>query len=85
MSALLKVLNPAGARLDWTALVLALFGVALVLAGYDLSVVDVLVGLLASALGRGALITVEQRAQRAAVLEVANSIATARDKLGAGS
>lgn len=77
MSAILKLVNPSGARLDWfgtAALVLAL---VLLLAGYEPGLVDMIVTvavMLFATAGRGTAITVEHKARAKEIVGAANSV-----------
>lgn len=74
MSAVIKYINPSGARLDWAGIALALLGLVLLSQGVELSVVDVLVTFAGAALGRGALTTAQVHRQRAALNSVGPSV-----------
>lgn len=77
MSAVLKLLNPAGARLDWIGTVALVLALGLLLAGYEPGLVELIVTvalMLLGTAGRGTAITAEQKARAKEVMGTANSV-----------
>jgi hypothetical protein len=77
MSAILSVLNPSGARLDWGGTVGLVLALGLLLAGYEPGLVELIVTvavMLFATAGRGTAITVEQKARAKEIMGSANSV-----------